>query len=88
MPRQTIKLNKGKERDRNIEIIFRRLLARWKTAVKVALLVLYKDFKNTLKHYNGTRAQRSTRSKKIWLFIHPRNFGSDKIVRPYVHPFM
>ena len=26
------------------------------------------------------RVQRSTMSKKIWLSMHPRNFGSDKIV--------
>jgi len=24
--------------------------------------------------------------KKIWLFMHPRNFGSDKIVRMYLRP--
>ena len=33
-------------------------------------------------------AQRSTIGEKIWLSMHPRNFGSDKIVRTYVHPFM
>ena len=27
------------------------------------------------------RAQRSTIGKKIWLSMHPRSFGSDKIVR-------
>ena len=27
-------------------------------------------------------------SKKIWLSVHPRNIGSDKIVGAYVHPFM
>ena len=35
------------------------------------------------------RAERSTMDNKIWLSMHPRNFGSDKIVRttyvPYVH---
>ena len=32
-------------------------------------------------------AQRSSMDKKIWLSMHPRNFGSDKIViRTYVHP--
>lgn len=25
--------------------------------------------------------------KKIGLSMHPRNYGSDKIVRKYVHPF-
>ena len=35
--------------------------------------------------------QRSTMGKKIWLSMHPRNFGSEKIVcttnvRPYVRP--
>ena len=24
--------------------------------------------------------------KKLWLFMQPRNFSSDKIVRRYVHP--
>ena len=34
------------------------------------------------------RAQRSTIGKKIWLSMHPRNFGSDKIVRTeYVRTF-
>ena len=35
------------------------------------------------------RAERSTMNNKIWLSMHPRNFGSDKIVCttyvPYVH---
>lgn len=36
------------------------------------------------------RAKRRTIGKKAWLSMHPRNFGSDKIVRllTYVHPFM
>ena len=39
---------------------------------------------------SAKRAKRSTIGKKTWLSIHPRNFGSDKIVRlhAYVHPFM
>ena len=32
------------------------------------------------------RAQRSTMGKKFWLSRHPRNFGSDKIVRTYIRP--
>ena len=32
--------------------------------------------------------QRCTTGKKIWLSMHPRNFGSDKIVGTYIHPFM
>ena len=32
------------------------------------------------------RAQRSTMGKKLWLSRHPRNFGSDKIVRTYIRP--
>ena len=32
------------------------------------------------------RAQRSTMGKKFWLSRHPRNFGSDKIVRTYILP--
>ena len=31
-------------------------------------------------------AQRSTMGKKFWLSRHPRNFGSDKIVRTYIRP--
>ena len=35
------------------------------------------------------RAERGTMDNKIWLSMHPRNFGSDKIVRTtyvqYVH---
>ena len=31
-------------------------------------------------------AQRSTIGKKFWLSRHPRNFGSDKIVRTYIRP--
>ena len=32
------------------------------------------------------RAKRSTLNNKIWLSIHPKNFGSDKIVcTTYVH---
>ena len=36
--------------------------------------------------YAGKRAQRSTMGKKFWLSRHPRNFGSDKIVRTYIRP--
>ena len=32
------------------------------------------------------RAERSTLNNKIWLSVHPKNFGSDKIVcTTYVH---
>ena len=33
---------------------------------------------------SAKRALRSTGGKKIWLSMHQRNFGSDKIVRTYV----
>ena len=29
---------------------------------------------------------RSTKINKIWLSMHPGNFGFDKIIRPYVRP--
>ena len=32
------------------------------------------------------RAQRSTMGEKFWLSRHPRNFGSDIIVRTYIRP--
>ena len=31
-----------------------------------------------------SRAQQSTMGKKVWLSMQPKNFGSDKIVRPSV----
>ena len=31
---------------------------------------------------------RSTKGNEIWLPMHPRNFGSDNIAHPYIHPFM
>ena len=34
------------------------------------------------------RVQRSTMGRKIWLSIHPRHFGFDKIVLTHLHPFM
>ena len=34
------------------------------------------------------RAQRSIMGKKIWSSTHPRNFGSDKVVRTYVSPHL
>ena len=34
------------------------------------------------------RTQRSAMGKKIWLSMHPRNFGSYKVVCTYVHPFI
>ena len=34
--------------------------------------------------YSGALAQRSTMGKKIRLSMHPRNFGSEKIVRTYL----
>ena len=33
-------------------------------------------------------SQWSTMGKKIWLSMHPRNFGFDKIVSQYVHPYI
>ena len=38
--------------------------------------------------YSGAlaRAKRSTMGKKLRLSMHPRNFGSEKIVATYVHP--
>ena len=30
----------------------------------------------------------NTMGKKIWLSMHPRNFGPDKIVYLYVRPFL
>ena len=34
-----------------------------------------------------SREKRSNMGNKICLSVHPRNFGSDKFVRRYVHPF-
>ena len=38
--------------------------------------------------YSGALAERSTVGKKIWLSMHPRNFGSDRIVRAYVRTYV
>ena len=35
-----------------------------------------------------SRAQQSTVGKKVWLSMQPRHFGSDKIVRPSVRPYV
>ena len=33
-------------------------------------------------------AQQSTMGKKMWLSMYPRNLGSEKIIKAYIHPFM
>ena len=55
------------------------------------MLVLHAQQMSLLRSNSITRmlcesAQRSTKGKKIWLSMDPRNLGSYKVVRPYVRP--